>query len=394
MTPFTIQLRRDPKGRIVEKTETVAGRPATWAYAYDKAGRLTEAKLDGRTVCRVGYDRYGRRSNDIFPHLEGGYRNFAYTMNDRLIRAGNNQYTHDGNGFRSVWNHGGKYTRYGYAPDCRLLSAEGPDGAAFTFEHDDQGRRAAKYRNGRLAESYAWLDMVRLAGFFNGESGFEFAYRDGERTPFAMRRDDGAVFGLFQDQVGSLRVVVDIDNNVIKEVQYDPFGGILKDTNPALRIPIGFAGGLHDPDLGFVRFGWRDYDPFTSRWTAPDPMGDAGGAPDWYGYCLDDPVNGADPLGLRGKKEALARIAKDAAIGAGMGALRGSKAGWPGAAAGGFIGGSVGALRGTIKEYPPLRSWLDATEEKTVYELTDGKAERMKKTRLDDYDPKYYIQTQ
>ena len=27
-------------------------------------------------------------------------------------------------------------------------------------------------------------------------------------------------------------------------------------------------------------------------------MGDAGGDPDWYGYCLDDPVNGVDPLGL------------------------------------------------------------------------------------------------
>ncbi|WP_277872938.1 RHS repeat-associated core domain-containing protein [Pseudodesulfovibrio cashew] len=61
---------------------------------------------------------------------------------------------------------------------------------------------------------------------------------------------------------------------------------------------MGFAGGLHDRDLGFVRFGWRDYDTFTSRWTAPDPMGDAGGDPDWYGYCLDDPVNGADLLGL------------------------------------------------------------------------------------------------
>jgi hypothetical protein len=27
-------------------------------------------------------------------------------------------------------------------------------------------------------------------------------------------------------------------------------------------------------------------------------MGDADGDPDWYGYCLDDPVNGVDPLGL------------------------------------------------------------------------------------------------
>ncbi|WP_247648448.1 RHS repeat-associated core domain-containing protein [Pseudodesulfovibrio sp. zrk46] len=85
---------------------------------------------------------------------------------------------------------------------------------------------------------------------------------------------------------------------MIKEIRYDPFGNVLLDTNPAIRIPLGFAGGLHDRDLGLVRFGWRDYDPFTGRWTAPDPMGDAGGDEDWYGYCLDDPVNGVDPLGL------------------------------------------------------------------------------------------------
>jgi RHS repeat-associated protein len=113
-----------------------------------------------------------------------------------------------------------------------------------------------------------------------------------------MRRDDGVVAGLFYDQVGSLRVVADMDDNVIKEVLYDPFGGIIEDTNPDLRLPLGFAGGLHDRDLGFVRFGWRDYDVRTGRWTAPDPIGDKGGDPDWYGYCLDDPVNGNDPMGL------------------------------------------------------------------------------------------------
>ncbi|WP_353616779.1 RHS repeat-associated core domain-containing protein [Desulfovibrio sp. Huiquan2017] len=111
--------------------------------------------------------------------------------------------------------------------------------------------------------------------------------------------------GLFYDQVGSLRVVADMEDNVIKEVLYDPFGGIIEDTNPNLRLPLGFAGGLHDRDLGFVRFGWRDYDVRTGRWTAPDPIGDKGGDPDWYGYCLDDPVNGVDPAGLFrfGKRE-------------------------------------------------------------------------------------------
>ena len=117
-----------------------------------------------------------------------------------------------------------------------------------------------------------------------------------------MDRKDGATAFLFCDQIGSLLVIADAGGNVIKEVLYDAFGGIMEDSNPGLRAAIGFAGGLHDRDLGFVRFGWRDYDTFTSRWIAPDPLGDAGGDPDWYGYCLDDPVNLVDPSGLMGSK--------------------------------------------------------------------------------------------
>lgn len=115
-----------------------------------------------------------------------------------------------------------------------------------------------------------------------------------------MRDSNDNIYALFYDQVGTLRVVADQSGNVIKEILYDPFGAIIKDTNPGFLIPIGFAGGMHDRDLGFVRFGWRDYDVVTSRWTASDPMGDAGGDSDWYAYCLDDPVNLVDPSGLMG----------------------------------------------------------------------------------------------
>ena len=300
MSIYDCQLRHGPDGRIVGKTETIKGKAMTWTYAYDKEGRLTGAHLDGRTVCDINYDREGRRASDYFPHLDTHYRNYAYSvMDNRLQQTGNNGYTHDENGFRSIWNSGGKYTLYEYAPDYRLMKAEKREtGEVFEFSHDEEGRREAKYCNGELVEAYRWLDFLRLDGFHDGEFAYRLAYRDGERTPHAMEREDGATASLYYDQVGSLRVVADAGGNVIKEVLYDPFGGIMEDSNPALRIPIGFAGGLHDPDLGFVRFGWRDYDTFTSRWTAPDPLGDEGGDPDWYGYCLDDPVNGVDPLGL------------------------------------------------------------------------------------------------
>jgi RHS repeat-associated protein len=62
--------------------------------------------------------------------------------------------------------------------------------------------------------------------------------------------------------------------------------------------PFGFAGGLHDPETGLVRFGARDYDPATGRWTARDPILFAGGSANLYQYAGGDPVNRVDPLGL------------------------------------------------------------------------------------------------
>jgi RHS repeat-associated protein len=63
-------------------------------------------------------------------------------------------------------------------------------------------------------------------------------------------------------------------------------------------VPFGFAGGLADRDTGLVRFGYRDYDPDTGRWTAKDPIGFAGGDTDLFGYVQCNPVNLVDPWGL------------------------------------------------------------------------------------------------
>jgi RHS repeat-associated protein len=54
---------------------------------------------------------------------------------------------------------------------------------------------------------------------------------------------------------------------------------------------------LYDAETGLVRFGARDYDPSTGRWTAQDPIGVAGGL-NLYEYTFGDPVNYVDPSGL------------------------------------------------------------------------------------------------
>ncbi len=78
---------------------------------------------------------------------------------------------------------------------------------------------------------------------------------------------------------------------------YDEFGNVTQDTSPGFQ-PFGFAGGLYDRDTALVRFGVRDYDPITGKWTAKDPIGFDGGATNVFGYVSGDPINPTDPMGL------------------------------------------------------------------------------------------------
>ena len=124
-----------------------------------------------------------------------------------------------------------------------------------------------------------------------------FEYVD-DRMPVAMTDKDGNRYYLHYDQVGSLRAVSDTNHNIIKEITYDTYGNILKDTNPSFKVPFGFAGGLYDPDTKLTHFGYREYDAYTGKWTAKDPIGFAGGDSNLYGYVLGDPVGFVDSWGL------------------------------------------------------------------------------------------------
>ncbi len=81
-------------------------------------------------------------------------------------------------------------------------------------------------------------------------------------------------------------------------LEYDSFGHLIRDSNPAFVLHIGFAGGLADPVTDLVRFGFRDYDAVAGKWTAKDPIGFAGQDSNLYRYVGNNVMNYADPLGL------------------------------------------------------------------------------------------------
>ena len=108
----------------------------------------------------------------------------------------------------------------------------------------------------------------------------------------------GVSYRILSDQLGSPRLVVDTTTGAIAQrLDYDEFGNVILDTTPGFQ-PFGFAGGLSDQHTKLARFGARDYDAETGRWTAKDPIRFEGTDPNLYGYVLNDPINSIDPDGL------------------------------------------------------------------------------------------------
>ncbi|MBL8065427.1 MAG: RHS repeat-associated core domain-containing protein [Chthonomonadaceae bacterium] len=95
----------------------------------------------------------------------------------------------------------------------------------------------------------------------------------------------------------SLDAQTDTSQSISGTKTYDAFGATGSSTG-SWQGQSGFGGGFGyqpDSDTGLQLLGHRYYDPTTGRFLSRDPAKDG---PNWYAYCLNDPVNRADPSGL------------------------------------------------------------------------------------------------
>ena len=292
-------------GRIAAKTETVSGREAAWQYVYDTHGRLDRAMLDGQVVEEYRYGARGERVADQCACRNHNQRALTYARDGRLVRAGDRGYLFDSHGRLGAVQGPRGAIHLIYDESGGLAQAHLANGLVVTQRTGPGGLPLEKLVNDQLAERFHWLDMTRLSQWDDLRRGvtMRFAYDKG-RVPVAVSvaTDEGETeYALGADQTGTIKVVADPHGHLIQHIQYDSFGNVLSNTNPTFRLPLGFAGGLVDHYTGLVRFGYRDYDPAIGRFTAPDPLGDTGGDHDPWEYCVDDPVNAVDPLGLKDK---------------------------------------------------------------------------------------------
>ncbi|RLB99370.1 MAG: hypothetical protein DRH90_20690, partial [Deltaproteobacteria bacterium] len=222
----------------------------------------------------------------------------SYDVQDRLLQYDDSTYTYTENGELLTKTQGDQTTTYDYDVFGNLISVELADGTLVEYIVDGTNRRIGKKVDGSLVQGFLYRNHLNpIAELDSGNNVVSrFIYASRLTVPDYMEKGANR-YRIISDHLGSVRLVVDVDTGgVIQQIDYDEFGHITSDTNPGFQ-PFGFAGGLYDIHTQMVRFGVRDYDSETGRWTCKDPILFFGGDSNLYGYVLADPVNLIDPTG-------------------------------------------------------------------------------------------------
>jgi RHS repeat-associated protein len=295
-TIFTLGYTRDDAGRISTKTETANGQTATTSYTYDPVGRLTDVAT-GTATTHYGYDDNGNRTSVQSP--TGSVITATYDAQDRLTTYNGASYFYSDNGELQKKIDVSGTTTYTFDVFGNLREVTLPSGDVIDYVIDAANRRVGKKLNGTLVAGWIYGGHLRIIAETDGTGAItkRFVYGSRSSVPDYMVWQ-GATYRIVTDQVGSPRYVLQTTSGTLAEaLTFDAFGNVLADTNPGF-IPFGFAGGLYDRDTKFVRFGARDYEPQTGRWTAKDLIGFGGGDSNVYAYATSDPINYVDSTGL------------------------------------------------------------------------------------------------
>ncbi|MDH5511242.1 MAG: RHS repeat protein [Nitrospinota bacterium] len=294
---FDVQYTRDAIGRIATKTETTGGTTTIYEYSYDVAGRLVAVKEGGVVVSTYDYDANGNRITAVTS--TGTYQGF-YDLQDRMTKYGDASYTYTANGELLTKVEPAGTTSYNYDVYGNLRGVTTPGGTTIEYIIDASNRRIGKKVNGALVQGFIYKDQLEPVAELDGAGNIvaRFVYASKGHVPDYMIKG-GVTYRVISDHLGSVRLVVNAtDGSIAQKLDYDEFGNVITDTNPGFQ-PFAFAGGIYDSHTKLTRFGARDYDAFTGRWTSKDPIRFDGDGQNLYVYVMNDIVNWVDTSGLK-----------------------------------------------------------------------------------------------
>lgn len=283
-------------GRISSKTENVQGTTDTYTYDYDDAGRLEAVYKNLNPQSSFVYDSNSNRTSGT---VNGTSFSATYDDQDRILTWGAWNFNHSDSGERTAKIHSGTMAMTSYTYDAfEQLIAVDASGLDRDYVLDGLGRRFQVKTSTSLDRQYVYAGQYRLIGELDSANDVKKLFVYGSKSHVPDYYTDGTDdFMLITDHLGSVRLAVKVsDGTIVQRNDYNDLGGVSYTTGASAQ-PLRYAGGIYDGDTGFVKFGVRDYDPETGRWTSKDPILFKGGDTNLYGYVLADPINFIDPSG-------------------------------------------------------------------------------------------------
>jgi len=167
-----------------------------------------------------------------------------------------------------------------------------------TFVYDGDGNRVLGTVNG-ITTAYVGnhyeVEGATVRKYYRGAS----PERSGGGTAVGQRvamREDGVLYWLLTDHLGSTSVTIDEGGAKVGEERYKAFG----ETRYAagdMSTTFGYTGQREEPGIGLYYYRARCYEPKIGLWIQPGPMVLEPAHPlgwDRHGYVRDNPVRRVD----------------------------------------------------------------------------------------------------
>jgi RHS repeat-associated protein len=267
------------------------------SYSYDSLDRLSSLSSpsdpNGCTGLSWTYDAWGNRTDQTV--TGGSCLTFHQTVNTQN-RLANSPYQYDAAGNLIS---DGTHT-YSYDAENRLVSVDG--GSTSNYSYDALGQRVYKAVGSAITQFVHDLNgkvILDTDGNGNGSPVADYMYVAGN---LVAEYKNSTTYFAHQDHLGSTRLVTDLSQSVVQNLDYLPFGE-LNSTDSGITTHE-FTGDEQDAETDLAHTQFRQYAPSTARWMTPDPAGLAAVDPtnpqslNRYAYVFNDPINFIDPLGL------------------------------------------------------------------------------------------------
>jgi len=177
-----------------------------------------------------------------------------------------------------------------YDAENRLARVSGGASASFVYDGDGQ----------RVAQTINDVTTYFIGNYYEVTNGVvtKYYYAGGQRIAL---RQNGTLYYLLSDHLGSTTLVTDASGNIVSELRYKPWGET-RHNSGSTPTRYQYTGQYsYTPDFGLYFYNARWYDPALGRFAQPDSLipESSQGAQAWdrYAYVNNNPLKYTDPSG-------------------------------------------------------------------------------------------------